>query len=262
MLPVVLALYYIYERLISLAELPAMERRFHIAALAAWCGALALAALLRFELDLDWVAAAWALSALVGLAIAWRSKRELFLQQALFFAFIATFRAALHNLYERSYLPGPLWHSRAMCTGATVALLFSGLFFAFKLRKRQSSDDSGARLTKLLRSVVRRPEQAFFFLPLGLLVALLAVELRRGLITVGWSVLGVIVFLFALWVGERSFRLAGLCLLLLGVAKIVVVDVWNLSSGYKSLTFVCMGVALLLVSFLSAHYRDAIRRYL
>ncbi len=261
-LPVMLALYYIYERLISLAELPAMERRFHIAALAAWCGALALAALLRFELDLDWVAAAWALSALVGLAIAWRSKRELFLQQALFFAFIATFRAALHNLYERSYLPGPLWHGRAMCTGATVALLFSGLFFAFKLRKRQSSDDSGARLTKLLRSVVRRPEQAFFFLPLGLLVALLAVELRRGLITVSWSVLGVIVFLFALWVGERSFRLAGLCLLLLGVAKIVVVDVWNLSSGYKSLTFVCMGVALLLVSFLSAHYRDAIRRYL
>ena len=76
------------------------------------------------------------------------------------------------------------------------------------------------------------------------------------------SRLGVIVFLFALWVGERSFRLAGLCLLLLGVAKIVVVDVWNLSSGYKSLTFVCMGVALLLVSFLSAHYRDAIRRYL
>ncbi len=261
-LPVVLALYYVYERLTSMSEPPAMECRFHVAAFAVWCGAIGLAALLRFELDLDWVAAAWAFSALVLLAIAWQSKRELFLRQALFFAFIATFRAALHNLYERSFLPGPLWHSRAMCTGATVALLFSGLFFAFRLRKRQASDDSERTLAKLLRSVVRRPEQVFFFLPLGLLVALLAVELRRGLITVSWSVLGVVVFLFALWVGERSFRLTGLCLLLLGVAKIVVVDVWNLSSGYKSLTFVCMGVALLLVSFLSARYREAIRRYL
>ena len=261
-LPVVLALYYVYERLNSMAEQPALERRFHIAALAVWCGALALSALLRFQLDLDWVAAAWALCGLVSLGIAWRSKRELFVQQALFFAFIATFRAGLHNLYERSYLPGPLWHSRAMTTGATAGLLFLGLLFAFPLRRRQATDQPGTKLVKLLRGVVRRPEQTFFFLPLGLVVALLAVELRRGLITVSWSALGVMVFLFALWAGERSFRLAGLCLLLLGVAKIVIVDVWNLSSGYKSLTFVCMGVALLLVSFLSAHYRDAIRRYL
>jgi uncharacterized membrane protein len=261
-LPVVLGLYYVYERLISMAEQPVMERRFHVAALAVWCGAIALAALLRFELDLDWVAAAWALCALILLAIAWRSTRELFLQQALFFAFIATFRAALHNLYERSYLPGPLWHSRALCTGATAVILFAGLCFAFPLRKLQESNDSASTLMKLLRGIVRRPEQVFFFLPLSLVVALLAVEMRRGLITVSWSALGVIVFLFALWVGERSFRLAGLCLLLLGVGKIVVIDVWDLNSRDRYLTFICMGSALLLVSFLYSRYREAIRRYL
>ena len=228
-LPVVLALYYVFERLTSMAGQPALERRFHVASIAAWCGAIALAAVLRFELDLDWVAAAWAACALVLLIIAWRSGRELFLQQALFFALFATFRAALHNLYERSYLPGPLWHSRAVCTAATAVLLFAGLWFAFRLRKTDAPADSGVVL-KLLRWVVYRPEQLFFFLPLGLVVALLAVEMRRGLITVGWSGLGVLVFLFALWVGERSFRLAGLGLLLLGVGKIIVVDVWDFES--------------------------------
>ena len=86
--------------------------------------------------------------------------------------------------------------------------------------------------------------------------------LRRGLITVGWSALGVLVFLFALWVRERSFRLAGLGLLLLAVAKIVVIDVWDLSPRDRYLTFITLGSALLLVSFLYSRYREAIWRYL
>ena len=58
------------------------------------------------------------------------------------------------------------------------------------------------------------------------------------------------VFLVALWVGERSFRLAGLGLLLLGVGKNLLVDVWQLSLRDRYLTFITMGSALLLVSFL------------
>ena len=261
-LPIVVALYYIFDRLTSVPEQPALERRFHVASLSAWGGAVSLAALLRFELDLDWVAAAWATCAVVLLAIAWRSARNLFLQQALFFAFMATFRAGLHNLYERSYLPGPLWHSRAVCTGATAVVLLAGLWFAFRVRQTKISDEVSSPALKLFRGLLRRPEQVFFFLPLGLIVALLAVEMRRGLITVSWSALGVVVFLFALWVGERSFRLAGLCLLLLGVGKIVVVDVWELNPRDRYLTFICMGSALLLVSFLYSRYRETIRQYL
>jgi uncharacterized membrane protein len=260
--PLVLALYYIYDWLTRMPEQPPLERRFHVSTTAAWCGAIALAALLRFELNLDWVAAAWAVCALVLLIIAWRSGRELFLHQALFFAIGATFRGALHNLYERSYLPGPFWHSRALCTGVTAVLLFTGLWFAFRLRKREEAVQSADSKLGILRALVRRPEQLFFFLPLGLIVALLAVEMRRGLITVSWSALGVLVFLFALWVGERSFRLAGLALLLLGVGKIIVVDVWELNPRDRYLTFISMGSALLLVSFLYSRYREAIRRYL
>ena len=260
--PLVLALYYVYGWLTRMPEQPPLERRFHVATTAAWCGAIALAALLRFELNLDWVAAAWAMCALVLLIIAWKTGRELFLQQALFFAIAATFRGAFHNLYERSYLPGPFWYSRALCTTVTAGLLFAGLWFAFKLRRHEKSGESADSEQGFLPALVRRPEQFFFFLPLGLVVALLAVEMRRGLITVSWSALGVLVFLFALWVGERSFRLAGLALLLLGVGKIIVVDVWELNPRDRYLTFISMGSALLLVSFLYSRYREAIRQYL
>ena len=258
--PVALALYYEYVRLHALSIDYRLERRFHLATNAAWCGTITIAALLRFELSPDWVAAGWALLALLLIAAARRRGRQLFLQQALLLAIGATFRGALHNLYERTYLPGPFWHSRAVCTSATAALLFASLWFAFRLRRTDL--DNGTGITGALRALVHRPEQLLFFLPLGLVTALLAVTLRRGLITVGWSALGVVVFLFALLVRERSFRLAGLGLLLLGVAKIVVVDVWELSPRDRYLTFITLGSALLLVSFLYSRYREAIWRYL
>jgi Predicted membrane protein (DUF2339) len=256
-LPVALALYYVYVRLENLKPEYWLERHLHIAGIAVWCGTVSVAALLRFELSPDWVAAGWAFLAFLLIATAWHSDRGIFLAQALVLAVAATFRGALHNLYERSYLPGPFWNSRSVCTSVTAVLLLASLWFAFRLRKTTAAGDTGR-----LRAVLRRPEQLFFFLPLGLVAALLAVTLRRGLITVAWSALGVVVFLFALWVRERSFRLAGLGLLLLAVAKIVVVDVWDLSPRDRYLTFITLGSALLLVSYLYSRYREAIWRYL
>ena len=68
------------------------------------------------------------------------------------------------------------------------------------------------------------PPRAVYFIPFVLVTWLLTLETRRGMVTLSWGLEAVIVFLFALWLGERSFRLSGLGLLLLCVAKIVVVD--------------------------------------
>ena len=89
-----------------------------------------------------------------------------------------------------------------------------------------------------------------------------AIEMEHGMVTVSWGLEGVAIFLFALWVGERSFRLTGLGLLLLCVAKILVVDVWRLGAQDRYLTLIVLGAALLLVSFLYTRHREAIRQYL
>ena len=131
------------------------------------------------------------------------------------------FHGALHNLYERSYLPGPFWHSRTVCTSVTAALLFATLCFAFPLRRRSEAADATGS-TRRFRAILHHPEQILFFLPLGLIAALLAVTLRRGLITVGWSALGVVVFLLRCGSASVASGLAGLGLLMLAVAKILV----------------------------------------
>ena len=96
-----------------------------------------------------------------------------------------------------------------------------------------------------------------------LLTGLLYVELHaHGMSTVGWGGEAVGVFLFALVVKERSFRLSALMLLLICVAKIVCIDVWGLAPRDRFLTFIALGIALLSVSFLYTRYKEVLRAYL
>jgi uncharacterized membrane protein len=114
----------------------------------------------------------------------------------------------------------------------------------------------------LLLVAVRRPEQLLFFSAISLLTLMLALKMRAGMVTVAWGVEGVLIVSLALVVGERSFRLAGLALLLACVAKIMVRDAWGLAPRDRYITFIILGGALLLVSFLYTKYRDAIRQFL
>jgi uncharacterized membrane protein len=72
----------------------------------------------------------------------------------------------------------------------------------------------------------------------------------------------VLIFLFALAVKERSFRLAGLGLLLLCAAKVLTMDAWRLNQSDRYITFIIVGVALIAVSSLYIRFRDNIRQYL
>ena len=236
------------------------ERTFKVEDFCSYLGTISVAALMRFELEADWVAAAWAALVFVLLAVAWRSKLPVFLHQALLVLLGVLFRTTLHNFYQRSYFPAPFWESRWVCAGAVVALLFACLPLAFRLRRKEDSFETG--LVRVFQSLTRRPEQVLFFTAVGLLTVLLALEMRHGMVTVSWGVEGVAIFLLALSLGERSFRLCGLGLLLLCVAKILVVDVWGLNPRDRYLTLIVVGSALTLVSVLYTRNREVIRRYL
>jgi uncharacterized membrane protein len=260
--PLALGFFYAYWRLHEDREgLVESERRFRAADICCWLGTITFAALVRFELEADWVASAWAALAFGLLATAWNSERRVFLYQGLMVAVGVLFRTVLHNFYERSYFPAPGWESRWITVGTSVALLLASLLFAFQLRKKnEESAETG--LVRLLQGIVRRPEQLLFFIAVGLLTVLLAKEMRHGMVTLSWGLEGVAVFVLALWLGERSFRLTGLGLLLLCVGKILLVDVWRLDPQDRYLTFIVLGAALLLVSFLYTRNREALRQYL
>jgi len=260
--PIALAFFYAYWGLRQTeGELASREKKFRTGEICCWLGTVTVGSLMRFELEADWVAAAWAALAFALLAIAWRSSLRVFLYQALLVVFGVLFRTVLHNFYERSYFPAPVWESRWITVGATVTLLLAALPVAFRMR-RKGEDDGSSGIGHLVRVFGRHPEQFFFFIAIGLLTVLLGLEMRHGMVTLSWGLEGLAVFLLALWVGERSFRLTGLGLLLLCIGKILVDDVWRLNPRDRYLTFIVMGGALLLVSFLYTKNREALRRYL
>jgi hypothetical protein len=267
-IPLALFFFYVYRRLDEQsAALHELERKFKAAQILAWLGTLTVVLLLRFEVALDWIATAWAALAFALVALAWKSTKRIFLHQALFLSLGVLFRGVMHNLYERSYFTSPplkfvpnlSWN--AVYISSAAAVLLAALFFAFKLR-RPSAEEGKSRLVQILGSLSARPEQLLFFVPLALVTAYLAVDLRSGLVTMAWALEGVAVFLFALWLGERSYRIAGLGLLLLCVGKIVTIDIWRLVLRDRAITFIVLGALLFGVSILYSRNREKVRQFL
>jgi len=263
--PVALAFFYAYWVLETSTDVRLdWDHRLKARQVLCFLGTLTIAGLARFELDADWVIAAWAALVIALVAIAWRFERRIFLHQASLLGMAILARGVFHNFYERSYFPAPFWQSRGLTVGVAVALLFATLPFAFQLVRAPASDAASHpnALRRIGRAFDDHPDQVYFFIPFLLLTILLALEMRKGMVTVAWGMEAVAVFLFALIVGRRSYRISGLALLLLCVAKIVVLDVWGLQPRDRYLTFIVLGVALLGVSFLYTRYRAAIRQYL
>jgi hypothetical protein len=259
-LPLVAAYFWFYERLRSQNREGLFERV--ASATACCCGTVAAAVLIYFEVRAKWVVIAWAVLAFSLLLVARILGRRLFFIQALLLVLVVFFRGVAYNLNAPT-LPGiRVWEGRTACVGVATAILFCMLPIAFQLRKSHRAMDRSGGWKEWLGVCQDHPEQILFFVPLLLVTIMLAHEMRAGMITVAWSALGVSVFLVALLVRERSYRLAGLGLLLLGVGKILFIDVWNLAAIDRYVTLMVMGVALLLVSFLYTRYRKVIVRLL
>jgi hypothetical protein len=261
-MPIALIFFYAYWQLLeNKSQLFPIEQRLQIAEFCCWLGAISIVALVRFELQPDWVATGWAALALVMICTAWLSAKRLFLHQALLLSFGILFRSVLHNFYQRSYFPPvTAWQTRWVLVGSTVVLMFLALPVLFRLRSKEQINASALR--RVLSVLDHHPEQLFFFIAVGLLSVMLALEMRRGMITLSWGIEGLAIFVIALFAAERSFRLTGLGLLLLCVAKILFKDVWLLQPSDRYMTLIVLGIALLLVSFLYTRYQETIRQYL
>jgi uncharacterized membrane protein len=261
-LPVLAVYFWIYQRLTAKPSDSRFERAAAIAI--AWAGTAASSSLLFHEVPPDWIAAAWAALALICITLGWALKRPLFVAQSLTLLLASALRAGIYNLPS---LPSTHTTLRDGLIAAAALMLLS-LPMAFAVRKQRAIESTlksqleSQLQPNPLRLVLTHPEQPFFFVPLLLITLLLAVELRGGTITISWGLLGVLAFLFALTVNERSFRLSGLFLLLLAVAKILAVDVWHATPSDRYLTLIVIGAALLLVSFLYSRYRETLLKLL
>jgi hypothetical protein len=266
--PLVLIFYFVYAQL-SVEEFPEEKKisaRTGISvpfdAILAYLGTAALAALLYFQVSFEWVVTSYAVLSFVLLGAALALNRPIFLHQGLLVTLGVLARGMAHNLYGGSYFTDGDWVGRYFILGTAEIILLASLFFAFRLRNRLDPPPNANPLFKPFMYVARRPEQMQFFVAFLLLTFMLAKKMPGGYLTIGWGLEGVLIFMFALAVKERSFRLTGLGMLLLCVGKVMAMDVWGLQTRDRYLTLIIVGSALIGVSVLYNRYRESIRQYL
>ena len=101
-----------------------------------------------------------------------------------------------------------------------------------------------------------------FFVPVMLLAVLLFLKLSGGKVTGAWGLEGFAVFVLALWAKERSFRWTGLSLLLLSICKLVYDTFYFHNPQVRYITWIGVGIMILVVAFLYGKNREALREYL
>ncbi len=256
--PLVLIYFYLWTRLRP-AKTEPESSGWTIAGLIAYFGTACVVTLLYFEPAPEWVIVAWSALALALIAAALILDRSVFLQQSILLVAGILGRSFAYNIFEAGYFTAEGWRGRFSILSVTAALLMCALPLAFRLHARYKDRE----VTAIDRYLgLRYPEQIFFFAPMLMVSVMIAVKMNPGMVTLSWGVEGVAVILLGLLVTQRSYRLTGLFLLLLCVAKIVVRDAWLLGERDRYTTFIVLGAALTLVSTLYGKYRETVRKLL
>ena len=81
-------------------------------------------------------------------------------------------------------------------------------------------------------------------------------------LTASWSVLALALFACGMVLRERMYRWLGLGVLAAALGRVVVFDVWKLETAHRILSFMALGIVLLVLGFIYNKYQEKIRQWL
>ena len=81
-------------------------------------------------------------------------------------------------------------------------------------------------------------------------------------LTASWSVFALAAFGFGLLVRERMYRWFGLGVLACALARVVLIDVWQLDTVFRILSFMALGIVLLILGFFYNKYQERFKEWL
>jgi uncharacterized membrane protein len=83
-----------------------------------------------------------------------------------------------------------------------------------------------------------------------------------ALLTVSWALLGFVLLAIGFAIKQRSYRMAGLVVLAFSLAHAVLHDMARVETIYRILSFIGLGVILLVLAFLYAKNREKLAKWL
>ena len=100
-------------------------------------------------------------------------------------------------------------------------------------------------------------------LSLWLFVSRWVLEQASGFyLTASWSLLALAFFTCGIVLRERVYRWLGLGVLVCALGRVIIFDVWKLETLYKVLSFMALGIVLLVLGFVYNKYQEKIREWL
>jgi uncharacterized membrane protein len=100
-------------------------------------------------------------------------------------------------------------------------------------------------------------------LSLWLFVSRWVMEMANGFyLTASWSVLALALFAVGLVLRARMYRWVGLGVLSAALGKVIIFDVWRLETVYRILSFMALGIVLLVLGFIYSKYQEKIKEWL
>jgi hypothetical protein len=100
-------------------------------------------------------------------------------------------------------------------------------------------------------------------LSLWLFVSRWVLEQASGFyLTASWSLLALAFFTAGMVLRERMYRWLGLGVLACTLGRVVIFDVWKLETVYRILSFMALGIVLLVLGFVYTKYQEKIKEWL
>ena len=92
-----------------------------------------------------------------------------------------------------------------------------------------------------------------------LTVFLLGLEMSGYYLSIAWAVFGFLLLMYGFLAGKSRIRLQAIVVLGLAILKIFLYDVWQLETIYRTLSFIILGVLLLLASFMYSKFSSKLK---
>jgi hypothetical protein len=81
-------------------------------------------------------------------------------------------------------------------------------------------------------------------------------------ITAGWAGLAFAFLVLGLVMQDRRYRWLGLAVLTCAIGRAMLIDVWRLATLYRVLSFMALGVVLIVLGFIYTRYQEQIKKWL
>lgn len=130
-----------------------------------------------------------------------------------------------------------------------LAVIISFYFTAFYLKKHA---------TILEEQEIKLPD-FYTWSSLVLLTQLIWLEMESFWISIGWASLALLIMVLGFGLKQKALRLQGILLFAITIVKVFVYDTSELSTLYRTVSFLVLGAILLSVSFVYAKYKDRLK---